>query len=362
MIQSATRRDPEPVLRNVALGTGFAGRKIVKPRIITVMHAWSPRMDSTPALGRSLHSSDLVPTAHGQLTPITEPVQNALDLVARFLLRYGNANTRAAYQRDIEHFDSWLNGRCDLLQVTPHVINLYVRTQEADEAKPATMARRLSALSKLYVLAVAEGLIGCNPVNPALVRRPKVPKTSATFGPDLDYAGRLVAAAEEGTREDRALVLLLITTGARVSEVLSATVADVGEERGHRVLWVNRKGGNKQRLALPPITAQALAEHLDDRTDGPLFAMPGDSAMTRHAARRAVKRVARAAGLEDEQLTSHSLRHACATLALESGAELTRVQSLLGHADPRTTARYLHDRNALGSSPSYALAGMLAGG
>ena len=64
---------------------------------------------------------------------------------------------------------------------------------------------------------------------------------------------------------------------------------------------------------------------------------PIDEHTIGHACRNAGKR----AGIQ-QPVHPHLFRHACATHMLEAGADLRTIQHLLGHADIRTTARYLH--------------------
>src|SRR6185503_6369660 len=64
-----------------------------------------------------------------------------------------------------------------------------------------------------------------------------------------------------------ALAALLLFTGARVSEACGATLADLGMDRGHRVLWVTRKGGERQALVLPPPALERLDAYLAGRPD-----------------------------------------------------------------------------------------------
>ena len=60
---------------------------------------------------------------------------------------------------------------------------------------------------------------------------------------------------------------VLLLTGARVSEITGADVEDLSTNRGHRVLWVTRKGGKRQALVLPAPAAERLDAYFATRPD-----------------------------------------------------------------------------------------------
>lgn len=285
-------------------------------------------------------------------------------LVAGWLLGFGSANTRKAYRRDLK---GWLEF-CETVGVEPlHArrghVDAWARLLETEGSAPATVARRLAAVSSWYSYLHAEEVLpGASPC--AHVRRPRISDDSRTLGPDREEARALLAAAHELGPKYEALICLLLLNGLRVSEVVGADVNHLDTERGHRLLRVRRKGGRTALVPLAPRTSAALDAYLSERTEGPLFLgeLRGRGTVGRLTASGAtyvVQRLTARAGIT-KRLSPHSLRHAFVTLALEAGSTLTDVQDAAGHADPRTTRRYDRARHRLDAAPTYALAAALA--
>ncbi len=298
--------------------------------------------------------AELVPTHSQALDVATRDLGR---LVAAWLLGFSNPRTREAYANDLRDFTAWAwNLDLDPLGLARPHLDAYARQLEALGRAPATVARRLSALASFYSFLVDEEIRQASPA--ARVRRPRVDDESPTLGLDRDELVRFLDAAERSGPRDFALACLLALNGLRVSEACGADVSALGEERGHRVLWVIRKRGKRERAALAPRTIDALARHLGAREDGPLFVADDGSRLDRHDTARIVRRLARAAGIA-KRISPHSLRHTFVTLALDANVPLTDVQDGAGHADARTTRRYDRARHRLERHPTYRLAAFL---
>jgi integrase/recombinase XerD len=284
------------------------------------------------------------------------PITTADQLAAAFLAGYGEA-TREAYARDLRCWGRYL-ARVGVGVLDAHRVHVdaYAREAEAAGVAPATLARRLAALSGFYGYAVDEGLIARSPA--ARVRRPKVADESPRFG--LDRAEmRAMLDAADASPKDAALVCLLGLNGLRITEALAADVTDLGWERGHRTLRITRKGGKVALVPLAPRTAASVDALTGERTDGPVFATRTGRRMDRHAAHKIVRRLARAAGIA-KPVSCHSFRHGMVTLALDAGVSLRDVQDAAGHADPRTTRRYDRARHSLDRHATYSVAAYVA--
>lgn len=296
-------------------------------------------------------------------------------LAAAWLASLRSARTRRAYAGDWIAWHAWLTERdVDILAAARVHVDAWARAQQDAGAAATSVRRRLSALSSFYRYAAAHDLVSGNPTSG--VARPTVdPDHTATIGLDREQARALLAAADADTAPQRrralAVVRVLLHTGLRADELLAADIADLTQDKGHRVLAVTRKGGRKARLPLAPATWDALEAYLADRATtaglghwsqlaGPLLATSTGARMRPNHLWRLVRRIARAAGIEAwRQLSAHSLRHTAITLALDAGASVRDVQDYAGHRDPRTTRRYDHSRHSLDRSPAYTLAAYL---
>ncbi|MET8262731.1 tyrosine-type recombinase/integrase [Micromonospora arida] len=286
-------------------------------------------------------------------------------------------HTRDAYRRDVTGWLRWCAGHdLDPLRATFLHVNEYARALESSvDARsgrtltPATVARRLSALSSWYDFLVKLGAVPANPVSGA--DRPRVDRDhSATVGLTPEEVDALLSAADADTGatavRNRAALALLADLGLRVGELISLDLTDLGTERGHRSVRFVGKGGKQRRRALTPGTGHAVDAYLAQRAattgvpvpqlTGPLLVTASGARLDRHSVFRMVRRLARAAGIPAwAKLSPHSLRHAFATTARSEGVPLEDVQDAMGHADPRTTRRYDRDRHNLDRDPAYAV-------
>lgn len=310
------------------------------------------------------------------------------EAVAGWLLERPSPNTRTAYSKDLTRFCTYFTDRGvhPLDATRPEIAGWAEAMRQGIDVKPngrkaseATIGRRLSAVSSFFSYTVSVDLSDANPVKD--MRRPKrvIDEDGIVFlnGPGgSDGTNRpnemkvfLDAAAKRRghqARRDHALLAVMLTTGTRTAEVLGADVSDLGWNKGHRVLFVTRKGGKRQSLIIAPWVGALIDTYLAGRTDGPLFATKtrggGHGRMDEPALLRMIRRVAAAANLPNaDQLHPHSLRHSALTAAFATGASLADVQLMAGHSDPRTTQRYLHIGERLDASPIHALAAKLAG-
>jgi integrase/recombinase XerD len=140
----------------------------------------------------------------------------------------------------------------------------------------------------------------------------------------------------------RAILATMYGAGLRVSEATNLKVEDLDRDR--KVIRVRGGKGRKDRQVMLADTLREvlIAYWRWKRPTDWLF--PGgraDRPLTTRAVFLTCRKAARLAGIA-KPVHPHSLRHAFATHLLDDGVNLVIIQTLLGHTDLKTTARYLH--------------------
>ena len=151
--------------------------------------------------------------------------------------------------------------------------------------------------------------------------------------------------------------MLVAYNGLRIDEAPSRDVEHLGRQLGHHVLRISREGGRDALEPLSPPVERALDAYLADRATGPLFLDDHGRRTYEAQACRLVDRLARKAGIKSAgQLSPTASANTYATSLDHAGVALQEIQDAMGHADPRTTQRYMAshqhlDRHATTPSP-----------
>ncbi len=173
----------------------------------------------------------------------------------------------------------------------------------------------------------------------------------------IDYLTRpeiesLIAAPDPTTwygRRDRALLMLALQTGLRVSELIELTCSDVVLGTGAHVRCMG-KGRKERATPLRADSVKVLRAWLDECRQveaEPIFVTNRGQRLSRDAVERLVrKHVAKAAeicpSLACKHVSPHVLRHSAAMQLLKNGVDRTVIALWLGHESVETTQMYVH--------------------
>lgn len=263
----------------------------------------------------------------------------------------GSERTKETYTANIKRFAEWLHAR-GINKPTRSDVIAY-RDELRATHKPATVHGYIIAVKLFFQWAESEKLypnIAARVKNTAVdMYHKKDPLTSKQAGRVL---GSLNTDTIAGLR-DYAIIALMLTTGLRTRSIILANLGDIKPLGDMTVLYYQGKGHEEKadfvKLSEPVQTAirrYLAARAAEPAPSAPLFASlahrNGGERMTTRSISRIVKNALKAAGLESDRLTAHSLRHTAATLAMINGASLQEVQQLLGHKSVNITMVYLH--------------------
>jgi len=239
-------------------------------------------------------------------------------------------------------------------EVRPDDVRAFLNS--LDGLAPKSVLNIHIALSALWTWAMREGLIERNVVRDVVPPRPDrreiIPYTEADVRTILAACERTRPYERPGKRRcdnrrptalrDRAIIVLLVDTGIRASELCNLRIyqADLENQR----ITVTGKGRKERVIPISPRTAQQLWRYLTTREDaeqasGFLFVTGAGRRLTRYSLSRLLRRIGERAGVVGVNV--HRFRHTFAIEFLRNRGNAFALQRMLGHSRMDMVNRYL---------------------
>ena len=263
-------------------------------------------------------------------------------------------NSVNSYSRDIRRWNDYLvNAGMSYERVSSENVLDFERFLKTSKLAASSINRAVSALKGFYKYLNLEYTI-TNPTSDieALKVPRKLPKalTISEITSLIDSAHR---TDDPISLRDKAILELLYSSGARVSEIVGINFADLTKSslEDQEITTLKLRGkGSKERIV--PIgkyavvaledyfvrTRPALAEK-SSKAQPALFLNQRGERISRQSIWNIVTEAAEATGLSG-RVSPHVFRHSYATHLLDGGADVRVVQELLGHASVTTTQIY----------------------
>lgn len=264
----------------------------------------------------------------------------------RLLLTFAHDQTgKQPFQLDIDDLDAPLIGA------------FLTHLEQARGNSPRTRNARLGAIHSFYRFAALEHPEHARTIARVMAIPTKRYERNIVSYLDLDEIKALLAVPDPTTwlgRRDHALLVLMIQTGVRVSELTGLRVCDVHLGTGAHIR-VTGKGRKKRATTLTAETVKVIRAWLNERRgqpDDPLFPTRQGGPLSRYAIGVVVSKHAAAAAtgrpsLQAKRTSPHTLRHSNAMLLRAKGVDIATIALWLGHESTQTTHIYEHADPAL---------------
>jgi integrase/recombinase XerD len=261
-------------------------------------------------------------------------------------------NTITAYRRDLDKFRAFLSG-VDLSDVTPQVMASFESSLRQLELSVAAINRMNSTLRSFFKYLQQEyGLVDPTVEISFSKTARRLPKALSI----QQITSIIDSAYREGdpiTLRDKAMLELLYSSGARVSELIGVNINDLNtvQTADGEILTLKLRGkGSKERIVpLGSFASKAIDVYSvrvrpdllakNPKSNSALFLNSRGGRISRQSVWQMVLNAAEAAGVL-ESVSPHVFRHSYATHLLDGGADIRVVQELLGHASVTTTQIY----------------------
>ena len=261
--------------------------------------------------------------------------------------RSGSRRTLESYYGMLKHFFRTCAKTPE--EVTSQDVFSYAHATGLSGREPSaiTVGARMSCLSSFYRFLMRMGIVTSNPCD--ALERPKT-QTAPPRGLRPEQVRSLLVAIPDTLKghRDRAIVLTLLLTGRRRSEVLNLKAGDISFDDGKPLYTYRGKGGKRGRRELPMPALEAIDRTLADIGKRLATMQPDESLWQAGASVHGLTSATfynrfrshlSSAGLPRAGV--HILRHTAAKLRRDAGEPIESVSQFLDHSSLGVTTTYL---------------------
>lgn len=226
------------------------------------------------------------------------------------------------------------------------MLNAYMLKLSGSSLKASTIQRKQTSLRSFYKWALKNGIVETDPTVDfeALKKPARLPIHLEANEIDILF-GVLDEDDPIGIRE-QAIIKTLYYTGCRAGELVGLDVSSWDQRAGY--LRVVGKGDKERLIPVPAALAETLRTWLAVHPvgKGAMFTSlgPDPERICYDRVRGIFNQVIKRAGLQGKGYTAHKLRHSYATLLVNNGVSIDKIQQLLGHSQISTTTIYAHTK------------------
>jgi|UniRef100_UPI00404AD836 integrase/recombinase XerD len=261
-------------------------------------------------------------------------------------------NTITAYRRDLIKFHAFLKDT-ELKDVTPSVIQSFESSLRQLDLSVAAINRMNSTLRAFFRYLEQEYELKDPTTNISFSKTGRRLPKALSIQQITSIIDSAYRESEPITLRDKAMLELLYSSGARVSELIGININDLStvQTTDGEILTLKLRGkGSKERIVpLGSFASKAIDSYCvrvrpdllakKPKNNSALFLNSRGGRISRQSAWKMVLNASSAAGVL-EGVSPHVFRHSYATHLLDGGADIRVVQELLGHASVTTTQIY----------------------
>lgn len=256
----------------------------------------------------------------------------------RMFFRYILCEKEGIPTKNLQEMDITQIPESTVLSLTRKDILSYLSWASVEnKISPTARNRKIAVLKSFYKFLLLMEYTNTNVMS--TISSTKTGKTLPKYLKPAQMYELLDAVNGQFWLRDRAIILLMMSAGLRVSEVASLNMNSLSPDS----VKIVGKGNKEREVFLSARTLEAISDYFDARPDvkeKAVFLSKGKTRITVRGIQMMVTKYLQKIGKSD--FSCHKLRHTAATQLMEHGVNIREIQEILGHESIETTAIYTH--------------------